>query len=245
MRRTFIGIALVGLVLGSSTQGGVRDRTRAAAAGAPAVSEAQASILTLTLTEAAVRPIQVWVRVSIKVDPSGRRATATVRGPDAQAIQPGQRVRCFTVASRSQMHQAKIVSVTRKGDSAQVVMAIADDLISVDSPAIAEIVADRGDFLSVPNVSLIEEEGRQLVYIQRARGQYEPRTVTAGLQGELYTEIRSGLSAGDQVVSIGSFFIDAQAKLRSSAGSGMAGMNHGAMPGMDHGAMPGMSMPGQ
>jgi hypothetical protein len=36
------------------------------------------------------------------------------------------------------------------------------------------------------------------------------------VQGELLTHIVDGLSAGDQVVTIGSFFIDADYKLKGS-----------------------------
>jgi multidrug efflux pump subunit AcrA (membrane-fusion protein) len=78
-----------------------------------------------------------------------------------------------------------------------------------------EIVVDRGTYLSVPNVSIIEERGSRVVYVQEANGDYEPRTIQTGLEGELYTQVTEGLAEGDHVVSIGSFFIDADNKLKS------------------------------
>jgi len=40
--------------------------------------------------------------------------------------------------------------------------------------------------------------------------------VQIGLQGELFTEVTGGLKEGEQVVTFGSFFIDADHKLKGS-----------------------------
>jgi len=45
---------------------------------------------------------------------------------------------------------------------------------------------------------------------------YAPREIQIGLQGELFTEITGGLKEGEQVVTFGSFFIDADHKLKGS-----------------------------
>jgi hypothetical protein len=41
--------------------------------------------------------------------------------------------------------------------------------------------------------------------------------MTGGLQGELYTEVTSGVREGEQVVTFGSFFIDSEFKLKGTA----------------------------
>ena len=67
--------------------------------------------------------------------------------------------------------------------------------------------------------ALIEEGGRRhTVYLKTPNGEYVPRDVEAGVQGELYTEIVSGLSEGEQVVTTGSFFIDSEVKLKGEGG---------------------------
>jgi Cu(I)/Ag(I) efflux system membrane fusion protein len=67
----------------------------------------------------------------------------------------------------------------------------------------------------VPNVSIIEEGDERVVYVKQASGDYSARTIHTGLEGELYTQVLDGLAEGDQVVSIGSFFVDADNKLKS------------------------------
>ena len=41
-----------------------------------------------------------------------------------------------------------------------------------------------------------------------------PREIHTGIQGELYTQVTDGVKDGDQVVTFGSFFIDAEQKLK-------------------------------
>src|SRR5262249_17558128 len=79
---------------------------------------------------------------------------------------------------------------------------------------VIEIVTVRGESLSIPNEAIIEEGDKHVVYVQKEGGQYVPVEIQTGIQGELYTEVQSGLKAGDQVVSFGSFFVDSEYKLK-------------------------------
>lgn len=193
----------------------VRANTRLVRRGSTAVSEAQASELTLTLTEAAVRPIQTWVRTAGALDGTSRVLTAHLRSPEAELVEVGQRLRCFSVNSRSQMYQARVTRVTPEPGGAVVEATIAAAARNDGARYLMEIVVERGSFLSVPNVSIIEENGSRVVYVKEASGDYTPRTIETGLEGELYTQVTAGLAEGDQVVSIGSFFVDADNKLKS------------------------------
>jgi hypothetical protein len=193
----------------------VRAQTRLFRRGSTAVTEAQASELTLTLTEAAFRPIQTWVRTAGTLDQTGRILTTRLRSPEADSVQVGQRLRCFSVTSRTQMHQARVTRVTPEPGGAVVEATIAVAARNDGARYLMEIVVERGPYLSVPNVSIIEEGGSRVVYVQEATGEYTPRTIQTGLEGELYTQVTDGLAEGDHVVSIGSFFIDADNKLKS------------------------------
>ena len=81
---------------------------------------------------------------------------------------------------------------------------------------VLEIVVEQGPFLSVPNEAIIEEEDTHIVYVQQQPGQYVPQEIHTGLQGELYTHVLAGVKDGDQVVTFGSFFIDAEHKLKGT-----------------------------
>jgi methionine-rich copper-binding protein CopC len=210
----------------------VRDFTRPSNSGT-IVNDAQASELTLTLTEAAMRPVQTWVRTAGTVDSTGRILTAVLRTPDANLVQEGQRLRAFSVNSRTRMHLARVSRVTKQNGGASVEATLPIQVPNDGARYLMEIVVERGPYLTIPNVSIIEEGDQHIVYIQKAPGTYVPQAIKTGLQGELYTQVLDGLTEGDNIVSVGSFFINAETKLKSA---GMA-----AMPGMDHSQMPGMA----
>lgn len=193
----------------------MREHTRPKPDRSTAVTESQAAELTLTLTEAAVRPIQIWIRTAGAIDAARKTVTAFVPGEQAALIRVGQRVRAFSPESRSRMYQARVSHVAPRGTGGLAVTASLVGQGQEPSPRyILEIVTERGEFLSVPNEAIIETGGKQIVYVQQPGGSYSPREITPGVQGELFTEVRTGLRAGEQVVTIGSFFIDAEHKLK-------------------------------
>ena len=193
----------------------MREHTRINRDKSTAVSEAQATELTLTKTEVAVRPIQVWVRTAGAIDKSGKALTVLLSADQGALVKAGQRVRAFPPETRATMYQARVTRVARAADGR-----VAATVTLVAPPRegskwyVLEIVADRGEFLSVPNEALIETAAKHLVYVDQGNGRYMPREITAGVQGELYTQVVDGLKLGEQVVTFGSFFIDADYKLR-------------------------------
>jgi hypothetical protein len=194
----------------------VREHTRPTPDRSTAVTESQANELTLTLTEVSVRPIQIWVRTAGVIDRAGKMVTAAVSSAEGTLVRVGQRVRAFPPESRSSMYQARISQVVPQGDRVLVRATLAGQGRQDSTRYVLEIVTERGEFLSVPNEAIIETGGRHIVYVQQPQGRYVPREIQAGVQGELYTQVLDGLKAGEQVVTFGSFFIDAEYKLKGS-----------------------------
>jgi multidrug efflux pump subunit AcrA (membrane-fusion protein) len=190
---------------------GIRDRIRGNREKTT-VSEAQASELTLTITTVEVRPIQVWVRTAGTGE--GQVLRAVVPNDDARFIKADQRVRAFPPENRSSMFQARVTQVTPGPGHAQVVVTLIAPGLKGSSRYVLEIVTEHGDLLSVPNEAIIETGGKRVVYVQGSDGTYAPRDVELGVQGELFTEVVKGLTPGEQVVTFGSFFIDADHKLK-------------------------------
>ncbi len=77
----------------------------------------------------------------------------------------------------------------------------------------------RGDVLSVPNSAILDSGKRQLVFIDRGNGKFEPREVRLGERGEHYVEVVDGLKEGERVVTSANFLIDAESNLRAAIGS--------------------------
>jgi len=193
----------------------IRDRIRLSRDKLTPITEAQANELTLTLNDAAVRPIQIWVRAAGLVDAARHTITAIVPAHEAGYVKVGQRVRAFSPESRSSMFQAKVVRVTSDGARTSVSAVLSGPGHVGSARYILEIVTEAIEFLSIPNEAIIESDGKHVVYVQEEKGRYVPREIQPGIQGELYTQVLGGLTAGEQVVTFGSFFIDADHKLKA------------------------------
>ena len=204
------------LLVTSALAQGIRDRIRSAPR-ATSVTESQANELTLTVTQVAVRPIQVWVRTAGVIDASGKTLQATISKADATFVKPGQRVRAFPPEARSSMYQARVAGVAPKGDRVGVTVTLIAPARQGSPRYVLEIVTEEVERMSVPNEAIIETGARRVVYVKDASSDsYAQREIQIGLQGELFTEITSGLKEGEQVVTFGSFFIDADHKLKGS-----------------------------
>src|SRR5262245_12121631 len=217
MLRLFIFIPILIVVLASDARAqGVRDRIRKAPR-ATSITESQANELTLTVTQVAVRPIQVWVRTAGVIDAGGTMLQATISKADAAFVKAGQRVRAFPPEARSSMYQARVASVAPKGDRVGVTVALIAPARQGSPRYVLEIVTEEVQKVSVPNEAIIETGSRRVVYVKDAANDgYSQREIQIGLQGELFTEVTDGLKEGEQVVTFGSFFIDADHKLKGS-----------------------------
>ena len=212
-RRAVAALVLAVAAAAVSAQS-IRDRIRLSPDKLTPITDEQASELTLTLNDAAVRPIQVWVRAAGRIAVNSRVITASLSADDARYVEVGQRVRAFPPESRSSMFQAKVTAVTPSAAGTTVAVTLAGPPHAGSVQYIVEIVTEPLEVLSVPNEAIIEADGHHMVYVQVDKGRYLPREIEPGLQGELYTQVLKGVSAGEQVVTLGSFFVDSDRKLK-------------------------------
>ena len=212
-RRAAVLVLLIVLAAGAAPAQSIRDRIRLSPEKRNPITEQQANELTLTLNAAMVRPIQIWVRTAGTLDAAGRAISATLPAHEAAFVKVGQRARVFSPESRSSMFQAIVTRVAPAAGSTSVVVALSGPAYQRSPRYVMEIVTEPIEALSVPNEAIIEADGTHLVYVASGDGRYAPAEIQTGLQGERYTEVRSGLKNGDQVVTFGSFFIDANHRL--------------------------------
>ncbi len=76
--------------------------------------------------------------------------------------------------------------------------------------------------LVVPKEAVLETGLRQLVFMDRGQGRYEPASVKLGRRSQDVVEVMEGLKEGDRIVTSANFLLDAESKLASS--SSMQGM---------------------
>jgi membrane fusion protein, copper/silver efflux system len=77
-----------------------------------------------------------------------------------------------------------------------------------------ELKINLGQKLAVPDDAVIDTGLRQIVYVDKSDGYFEPRVVTTGIRAEKFIEIVSGLKSGEKIASSANFLIDSEAKLK-------------------------------
>lgn len=80
-----------------------------------------------------------------------------------------------------------------------------------------EIKINIGNKLAIPEDAIIDTGTRQIVYVDRGEGYFEPKEVMLGLRAEGLREVIKGLKAGEKVASSATFLIDSEAKLKNIA----------------------------
>ena len=98
--------------------------------------------------------------------------------------------------------------------------------------------------LVVPKEAVLETGLRQLVYLDRGQGRYEPASVKLGRRSQDDVEVVEGLKEGDRIVTSANFLLDAESKLVSASSMqammGRIGMADWQMRGAHEGKMEGM-----
>ena len=70
--------------------------------------------------------------------------------------------------------------------------------------------------LVVPQSAVLNSGDRQVVFVDRGNGQFEPRDVAIGQQREDRIEILSGLKPGERIVTSGNFLLDSESQLKAA-----------------------------
>jgi Cu(I)/Ag(I) efflux system membrane fusion protein/cobalt-zinc-cadmium efflux system membrane fusion protein len=76
-----------------------------------------------------------------------------------------------------------------------------------------------GKQLVVPASALFHSGARQLVFVNKGDGQFEPREVQTGIQVGDQTIITKGIKAGEPIVTSANFLIDSESQVQAAAGA--------------------------
>jgi len=73
---------------------------------------------------------------------------------------------------------------------------------------------DLGRRMTVPENAVIDTGMRQIVYVDKGEGNFEPRQIQVGLKSDNMVEVVKGLRVGEKVATSANFLIDSEAKLK-------------------------------
>ena len=165
--------------------------------------------------------------------------------PEAQAatIQPGQMVEARFPALPGEVVKGRVAAILPEGNRETRTLRLRIELPNPKQRLKAGLFAQvslqgaQRQALVVPAEAVIRTGKRTLVYLSEPSGRYRPVEVEIGEQVDERIVIRSGLSAGQQVVASGQFLIDSEASLQgvmarapAAAASAVDHSAHAAQP---------------
>lgn len=148
---------------------------------------------------------------------------AEVSEPDADVVRVGMPVEITVTGLPGRIFHEKIDYVYPTMDAETRTLRVRttlpnpDDLLKPQMYATVEIRADLGRKLLVPEDAVIDTGLRQVMYVDKGEGYFEPRLVKAGLRSDGMREIISGLRPGERVATSALFLIDSEAQLKGIA----------------------------
>jgi membrane fusion protein, copper/silver efflux system len=100
------------------------------------------------------------------------------------------------------------------------------DELKPDMYADVVIGGSRGTGIAVPESAVIATGERNIVFIAKEGGVFEPREVILGARVRNLYEIKKGVSEGEKVVTGANFLLDSESKLKASIADVSAPHNH-------------------
>ncbi|MBX3639692.1 MAG: efflux RND transporter periplasmic adaptor subunit [Nitrosomonas sp.] len=149
---------------------------------------------------------------------------AEVFEQDLHMLQPGQTATINVDAYPDRIFTGRVTfiypTVTPETRTTRVRIELANEaaLLKPDMYARVEFSATHGSHavLTIPNSAILDSGLKKMVLIALGAGRFEPRVIKTGMQADEYTEVLSGLEAGEAVVTRANFLIDAESNLKAA-----------------------------
>ena len=92
----------------------------------------------------------------------------------------------------------------------------------------ATITVPLGEVVAIPDEAVMNTGTRQVVFVAKGQGLFEPRDVTLGVTADGYDEVKRGVAEGETVVTSGNFLVDSESRLKAALqGTASEGHQHG------------------
>ena len=137
-------------------------------------------------------------------------------------IKPGQAIEAATPAYPGKVFRGvikavdSILSAETRTLRVRAEVENPDNMLKPEMYAEIKIKVTLGSRLAVPLNAIINTGARKLVFVDKGEAGFEPREVKTGFEGDDFSEILSGVKAGETVVTSANFLIDSEARLKSS-----------------------------
>ena len=204
------------------------DISKMEASGKPISEFTFASPVSGYVTERMVLPnayVQPEMRLYTIADLSSVWINAQVFQEDASKLKPGDPAEITVDAYPSRTFHARVeqmlpqVDATTRTLRVRLAMANPNLLLKPGMFVSVRLKAPWGRQLFVPASAVLQGGTRQVVFVSRGQGSFEPREVQLGTRTDDGFVVTKGLKAGDIVVTSAAFLIDSESQLQAASGA--------------------------
>jgi Cu(I)/Ag(I) efflux system membrane fusion protein/cobalt-zinc-cadmium efflux system membrane fusion protein len=204
------------------------DISKLEASGKPLTDFTFASPVAGYVIERMVLPnayVQPEMRLYTIADLSSVWVNAQVFQEDAGKLKPGNRAEVTVDAYPNRSFHGRIEQVLPQIDPAtrtlrvRLTMPNPNLLLKPGMFVNVELRAPLGRQLFVPASAVLQGGNRQVVFVARGQGSFEPHEVQLGTRSDDGFVVLKGLQAGDTVATSANFLIDSESQLQAAAGA--------------------------
>ena len=149
---------------------------------------------------------------------------AQVAERDLAALKVGETARIRLAAYADTPFQGRVAFIYPELDMAtrtvqvRIEVANPDGRIKIGQYADVAIQAPfpGGPVVAIPEPAIVDDGTRQVAFVAKEGGVFEPRALVLGRRAGGYVEVRQGLAEGERIVSSGNFLIDAESNLQTA-----------------------------
>ena len=179
----------------------------------------------LGLNEELIHEISTWIAPDYRLLLGGAGeywVYASIYEYELPIVHTGQRVTVEVSALPSETFEGAVKAIDPMLDpmtrTARVRVLVADPqgVLKPDMYVNVSIVAELGEVLAVPEEAVFATGERQIVFVDKGQGLFEPRAVTLGARADGFYEVKDGLASGEPVVTSGNFLIDSESRLKGA-----------------------------
>jgi Cu(I)/Ag(I) efflux system membrane fusion protein len=146
----------------------------------------------------------------------------TIYEYEAGLVKTGTPVEVRAIAYPADVFEGQVISVTPILETATrtlKVRALVDNpenKLKLEMFVNVAIKYDLGEKLAAPEDAVMHAGTKNIVFIAKPDGYFEPRTVRLGPKAQGYYEVLAGLAENEEVVTSGNFLIDSESKLNAA-----------------------------
>jgi|DewCreStandDraft_4_1066084.scaffolds.fasta_scaffold02708_2 Cu(I)/Ag(I) efflux system membrane fusion protein len=156
---------------------------------------------------------------------------AYVYQDDLPDVKIGSKAEITVAAIRNKIFNGKVVAIApslnpeKRSVRVRIFIENSFGLLKPEMYVNVKIKSVSGVFLSIPEDAIIDTGSKQIAFVNKEDGYFEPREVIIESKIGDYYVIRAGLSEGEKVVTSANFLIDSESQLKAAIGN-MSGHKH-------------------